>query len=218
MLNGNQIISGLALAVAGFAYAVVFFVLLPFKQYDYAAPLGAIAMAIALTLAMNWLLSASLLTGWSWVAALFGFQVVLMFFGSVFLEDGLYLPNLLFLGTMIVGAVSVYTSFSQQKTLVIVGLCTVFFLALMYFSLIGGYALKGKNPFQGSSTQMLPLLNQRVEIITDNPKQFYLNGKTGELTHIDRYEVTVKLDSGGDERLMWPYVNVWWQDIKAAKE
>ncbi|MEG4813749.1 hypothetical protein [Microcoleus sp. K5-D4] len=63
---------------------------------------------------------------------------------------------------------------------------------------------------------MLPLLNQRVEIITDNPKQLYLNGQTGELTHIDRYEVTVKLDSEEDERLMWPYVNVWWQDIKAA--
>jgi len=78
--------------------------------------------------------------------------------------------------------------------------------------------LKGKNPFQGSSTEMLPLLNQRVEIITDNPKQLYLNGKTGELTHIDRYEVTVKLDSGGDERLMWPYVDVWWQDIKSASE
>jgi len=84
--------------------------------------------------------------------------------------------------------------------------------------LIGGYVLKGKNPFQGSSTEMLPLLNQRVEIITDNPKQLYLNGKTGELTHIDRYEVTVKLDSGGDERLMWPYVDVWWQDIKSASE
>ncbi|MEG4055926.1 MULTISPECIES: hypothetical protein [unclassified Microcoleus] len=216
MLNGNEIISGIALAFAGFAYALVFFVLLPFRQYDYAAPLGAIAMAIALTLAMNWLLSASLLTGWSWVAALFGFQIALMFFGSVFLEDGLYLPNLLFFGTIIVGYTSVYTSFSQQKTLVIVGLCTVFFLASMYFSLIGGYLIKGKNPFQGSSIQMLPLLNQRVEIITDNPKQLYLNDQTGELTHINRYEVTVKLDSEGDERLMWPYVNVWWQDIKAA--
>jgi hypothetical protein len=103
MLNWNAIISGLALALAGFAYALVFFVLLPFRQYDYAAPLGAIAMAIALTIAMNWLLSASLLSGWSWVAALFGFQVALMFFGSVFLEDGLYLPNLLFFGTMSVG-------------------------------------------------------------------------------------------------------------------
>ncbi|MCZ0903923.1 hypothetical protein ON021_28900, partial [Microcoleus sp. HI-ES] len=147
MLNGNEIISGLALALAGFAYALVFFVLFPFRQYVYTAPLGVIAMAIALTVAMNWLLSASLLTGWSWVAALFGFQVVLMFFGTVFLEDGLYLPNLLFFGTMIVGVVSVYTSFSQQKTLVIVGLCTVLFLASMYFSLIGGYAIKGKNPF-----------------------------------------------------------------------
>jgi len=84
--------------------------------------------------------------------------------------------------------------------------------------LIGGYVIKGKNPFQGSSIQMLPLLNQRVEIITDNPKQLYLNGKTGKLTHIHRYEVRVKLDSGGDERLMWPYVDVWCQDIKAASE
>jgi hypothetical protein len=218
MLNGNEIISGLALAFAGFAYALVFFVLLPFRQYDYAAPLGAIAMALALTIAMNWLLSASFLTGWNWVAALFGFQVALMFFDSVFLEDGLYLPNLLFFGTMIVGYTSVYTSFSQQKTLVIVGLCTGFFLASMYLFLICGYVIKGKNPFQGSSKEMLPLLNQMVEIITDNPKQLYLNGKTGELTHINRYEVTVKLDSGGDEGLMWPYVDVWWQDIKAASE
>ena len=213
MLNGNEIISGLALAFAGFAYALVFFVLLPFRQYDYAAPLGAIAMAIALTVAMNWLLSASLLTGWSWVAALFGFQVVIMFFGSVFLGDGLLLPTFLFFGTMVVGVASVYTNFSQQKTLLIVSLCTVFFLTLMYFSLIGGYVLRGKNPFHGSSTQMLPLLNQRVEIITDDPKQLQLNGKTGELTQIDRYEVTVKLD---DDKTFWPYVHVWWQDVKAA--
>ncbi|UNU26183.1 hypothetical protein [Microcoleus vaginatus] len=167
---------------------------------------------------MNWLLSALLLTGWSWVAALCGFQIALRFFGSVFLEDGLYLPNLLFFGTMIVGYTSVYTSFSQQKTLVMVGLCTGFFLDSMYLFLIGGYVIKGKNPFHASSTQMLPLLNQRVEIITDNPKQLYLNGKTGELTHINRYEVTVKLDFGGDERLMWRYVDVWWQDIKAANK
>ncbi len=217
MLNWNEIISGLALAVAGFTYALVFFVLLPFRQYDYAAPIEAIATAIALIVAMNWLLSSPLLTGWSWVAALFVFQIALLFFGSVFLEDGLYLPNLLFLGTAIVGVASVYTSFSRQKTLLIVAGYTVFFLASMYFSLIGGYVLKGKNPFHGSSTQMLPLLNQRVEILTDNPKQLYLNGKTGELTNIDRYEVTVKLDSGGDETLMWPYVDVWWEDVKAAK-
>ncbi|MDP8934039.1 MAG: hypothetical protein M3N42_07805 [Cyanobacteriota bacterium] len=202
MLNGNEIISGLALAFGGCAYALAFFVVLPFRQYDYAAPLGAIAMAIALTVAMNWLLSASLLTGWSWGAALFGFQIGLMFFGSVFLGDGLLVPSLLFFGTIIIGIARVYTSFSQQKTLLIVGFCTVFFLASMYLSLIGGYVLKGKNPFHGSSTQMLPLLNQRVEILTDNPQQLQLNGKTGELTHIDRYQVTVKLDSGGDETLM----------------
>ncbi|MEP6488237.1 hypothetical protein NDI43_05470 [Microcoleus vaginatus GB2-A3] len=53
MLNWNAIISGLGQAFAGFAYALVFFVLLPFRQYDYAAPVGAIAMAIALTVAMN---------------------------------------------------------------------------------------------------------------------------------------------------------------------
>jgi hypothetical protein len=213
MLNGNEIISGLALAFAGFAYALVFFVLLPFRQYDYAAPLGAIAMAIALTVAMNWLLSASLLTGWSWVAALFGFQIAIMFFGSVFLGDGLVLPTFLFCGTMVVGVASIYTNFSQHKTLLIVGLCTVFFLASMYLSLIGGYVLRGKNPFQSSSTQMLPLLNQKVEIRTDDPKQLQLNGKTGELTQIDRYEVTVKLD---DDKIFWPYVQVWWEDVKAA--
>jgi hypothetical protein len=213
MLNGNEIISGLALAVAGFAYALFCFVLLPFRQYDYAAPLWAIAMAIALTTAMNWLLSSSLLAGWIWVAALFGFQIAIILFCGEFVGGGLILSSLLFAGTLIVGIASIYTNFSQQKTLLIVGLCTVFFIASMYLYLMGGYMLKGKNPFQGSSNQMQPLLNQRVEIRTDDPKQLQLNGKTGKLIDIDRYEVTVKLD---DETLMWPYVDVWWQDIKAA--
>jgi hypothetical protein len=213
MLNGNEIISGLALAVAGFAYALFCFVLLPFRQYNYAAPLWAIAMAIALTTAMNWLLSSSLLAGWIWVAALFGFQIAIILFCGEFVGGGLILSSLLFTGTLIVGIASIYTNFSQQKTLLIVGLCTVFFIASMYLYLIGGYMLKGKNPFQGSSNQMQPLLNQRVEIRTDDPKQLQLNGKTGKLTEINRYEVTVKLD---DETLMWPYVDVWWQDIKAA--
>ena len=53
MLNGNERISGLARAFGGFAYALAFFVVLPLRQYDYAAPLGTIAMAIALTVAMN---------------------------------------------------------------------------------------------------------------------------------------------------------------------
>lgn len=216
MLNWNEIISGLALAFASFAYALVFFVLLPFRQYNYAEPIWAIVMASVVTIAMNLLLSSSLLTGWNWIAGLYGCQVVLIFFGSLFLGDGLLLPSLLFSGTMIVGITSVYTSFSQQKTLLIVGLCTLFLIASLYLFLIGGYILRGKNPFHGSSNQMLPLLNQMVEIRTDNPKQLQLNGKTGKLTHIDRYEVTVKLDSGGDETLMWPYVYVWWQDIKAA--
>ncbi|NJS09152.1 MAG: hypothetical protein HC789_01595 [Microcoleus sp. CSU_2_2] len=213
MLNGNEIISGLALAVAGFAYALFCFVLLPFRQYDYAAPLWAIAMAVALTTAMNWLLSSSLLAGWIWVAALFGFQIAIILFCGEFVGGGLILSSLLFAGTLIVGITSIYTNISPQKTLLIVGLCTVFFIASMYLYLIGGYMLKGKNPFQGSSNQMQPLLNQRVEIRTDDPKQLQLNGKTGKLTEIDRYEVTVKLD---DETLIWPYVEVWWQDIKAV--
>jgi hypothetical protein len=215
MLNWNEIISGLALAFAGFAYALFFFSHLPFRQYDYAAPLWAIGMAGALTIAMNWLLSSSLLTGWNWIAGLYGCQLVIMAFGSVFLGDGLFVPTLLFFGTMIVGVTSVYTTFSQQKILLIVSLCTLFLIVSMYLFLIGGYILRGKNPFYGSSKQMLPLLNQIVEIRTDNPEQLQLNGKTGELTHIDRYEVTVKLDSEGDETLMWPYVYVWWQDIRA---
>ena len=219
MLSRNEIISGLALAFAAFTYAFVLFNILPFKNYNYGMPMRAIAMAIVLTVAMNWLLSSSLLTGWSWVAALFGCQVVLVSFCSLwFLGEGLFLAAFLWAGIMIVGVASVYTNFSQQKTLLIVGLCTVFFVASMYLSLVGGYMLKGKNPFQGSSNQMLPLLNERVEIRTNNPKQLYLNGKTGKLTHINRYEVTVRLDSGGDETLMWPYVDVWWQDVKAASE
>lgn len=212
-MNWNEIISGLALAVAGFIYAVFFFVVLPFKQYDYAAPIWDIEIAIGLTVAMNWLLSESLLTGWMFVAALLGFQIPLMLFCSEFLGDGFYLPILLFCGTTILGVTSVYTNFSQPKTLLIVSLCTVFFLTLMYISFIGGYAIRGKNPFQGSSKQMLPLLNQRVEIHTDDPKQLQFNGKTGELTQIDRYEVTVRLD---DDRVFWPYVQLWWEDVKPA--
>lgn len=213
MLNWNEIISGLTLALAGFVYAAFFFVVLPFRQYDYAAPIWAIGIAIGLTVAMNWLLSESLLTGWIWVAALFGFQIPLMFFCSEFLGDGLLLPSLLFFGTMVVGVTSVYTNFSQPKTLLIVSLCTLFFLSLMYISFIGGYVLRGKNPFHGSSKQMLPLLNHKVEIHTDDPKQLQFNGKIGELTQIDRYEVTVKLD---DDKVFWPYVELWWEDIKPA--
>ena len=160
MMNGNEIISGLALAFAGFAYATFFYVVLPVRYYDSGISVWAIGIAIALTVAINWLLSESLLTGWSWVAALFGFQIALMVFGSEFLGDALLLPSLLFCGTMVVGVASIYTNFSQQKTLLIVSLCTVFFLTLMYLSLIGGYVLRGKNPFQGSSKQMQPLLNQ----------------------------------------------------------
>ena len=213
MLNWNEIISGLALALAGFAYATFFYVVLPVRYYDSGISVWAIGIAIALTVAINWLLSSSLLAGWSWVAALFGFQIPLRIFGSLFLGDGLLLPSLLFFGTMVVGVGSIYTNFSQHKTLLIVSLCTVFFLASMYLSLIGGYVLRGKNPFQGSSKQMQPLLNQRVEIRTDDPKQLQLNGKTGELTQIDRYEVTVKLD---DDKIFWPHVQVWWEDVKAA--
>jgi hypothetical protein len=213
MLNGNEIISGLALAVASFAYALFCFVLLPFRQYDFAAPFWAIIIAIALTAGMNWLLSSSLLAGWIWVLALFGFQIAIILFCGEFVGGGLILSSLLFFGTLIVGIARFYTCFSQQKTLLILVLCTVFFIALMYLFLIGGYIVKGKNPFQGSSRQMQPLLNQIVEISTDDPDRLYLNGKTGKLTEINRYEVTVKLD---DKTLMWPYVDVWWQDIKAV--
>jgi hypothetical protein len=213
MLNGNEIISGLALAVASFAYALFCFVLLPFRQYDFAAPFWAITIAIAFTAGMNWLLSSSLLAGWIWVLALSGFQIAIILFCGEFVGGGLILSSLLFFGTLIVAVARFYTPFSQQKTLLILVLCTVFFTASMYLFLIGGYIVKGKNPFQGSSRQMQPLLNQMVKISTDDPDRLYLNGKTGKLTEINRYEVTVKLD---DKTLMWPYVDVWWQDIKAV--
>jgi hypothetical protein len=213
MLNWNEIISGLALALAGFAYATFFYVVLPVRYYDSGISVWAIGIAIALIVAMNWLLSASLLTGWSWVAALFGCQIVLILFCSLLGDGLLMLSAILFLGTMVVGVTSIYSNFSQQKTLLMVTVCTVFFLTFMYLSLIGGYVLRGKNPFQGSSKQMQPLLNQKVEIRTDDPQQLQFNGKTGELTQIDRYEVTVKLD---DDKTFWPYVQVWWEDVKAA--
>ncbi|MBD1885603.1 hypothetical protein [Microcoleus vaginatus] len=76
-------------------------------------------------------ISASLLAGWNWVAALFGFEIALMFFGSKFMGDGLLVASLLFFGTIILGIARVHTNFLPQKTLLAVGFCTVFFLASM---------------------------------------------------------------------------------------
>ncbi|MEK0195940.1 hypothetical protein [Microcoleus anatoxicus] len=220
MLKWNDILSGLGLVSAGFVCAVIFFILLPFREYDYAVPLWVIGMMIALgtalTTVIHWLLCSSLLNVWTRASGLLVCQLVPILFGMVFLEDSLLLPSFLFLVTIILGITSIYSRFSTQKILLILGLSTLFFMVLMYLFLIFGYILKGKNPFYGSSQQMLPLLNQRVEISTDNPHQLQWNGKIGELTHIGRYEVTVKVDAVGDEQLVWPYVYVWWQDIKAA--
>lgn len=222
MLNWNDILSGLGLVSAGFVCALIFFILLPFREYDYAVPLWVIGMMMALvtglTRVINWLLSSSLLNVWSRASGLLACQLVSIFFGMVFLEDALVLPSFLFLATIILGITSIYSRFSTQKIVLILGFCTLFFMVLMYLFLIGGYILKGKNPFYGSSQQMRPLLNQRVEIRTDNPDRLQWNGKIGELTHIGRYEVTVKVDAVGDEKLIWPYVYVWWQDIKAAPQ
>jgi hypothetical protein len=80
--------------------------------------------------------------------------------------------------------------------------CSDFLLAIL------GYLWGGKNLFEGSATQTMPLFNQRVEIRTDRPKQF-LNGKIGRLKQINFYHVIVQLDSGEEE-------GVWWQDVKAA--
>jgi hypothetical protein len=48
MLNWNEIISGLALALAGFAYATFFYVVLPVRYYDSGISVWAIGIAIAL--------------------------------------------------------------------------------------------------------------------------------------------------------------------------
>ena len=204
MLNWNDILSGLGLVLAGFAYASVSFTLISY------CPFWVTAIMFVFTVAIDWLLSSSLPTKWI-VATAFASQMAsLGFLGNVLPGDGIFVASFWWLATLIVAIVSHYTTFLQAKSLLFLGISTVFFTASIYLFLIGlGYLWGGKNLFEVSATETLPLFNQRVEIRTDHPKQLYLNRKTGTLKQINFDRVIVQLDSGEEER-------VWWQDVKAA--
>ena len=124
MLNWNMIFSVLALAFAGFVYALVvcfmFFSKAPFWN-------TAIALAGALvgTVANYWVLISALPSG-SILGLYFLSQWVVSGFLAVFLQEGMYASVFLNAGTLALGIASRYTTFSQQKTLLIL----VVFVAL----------------------------------------------------------------------------------------
>ena len=124
MLNWNEIFSGLALAFAGEAYAFtvcfIFFVNAPF--WDTAI---AIAGALVGTVVSYWALTSSLSALWM-LGLIFLSEAVAIGFLGVFLPEGMYAGAFLNTGTLALGLTSRYTTFSQQKTLLIL----VVFVAL----------------------------------------------------------------------------------------
>lgn len=203
MLNWNDIFSGLGLVLAGFAYASVSFTLISY------CPFWVTAIMFIFTVAIDWLLSSSLPTKWIVATAFASQMATLGFLGNVLPGDGMFVATFWWLATLSIAIVSHYTTFLKSKILLFLGIGTVFFTASIYLFLIGlGDLWGGKNLFEGSATETLPLFNQRVEIRTD-PKQLYLNGKTGRLKQINFYHVIVQLDSGEEE-------SIWWLDVKAA--
>jgi hypothetical protein len=117
MLNSREIFSGLGLALAGFAYAFtvcfIFFVNAPF--WDTAI---AIAGALVGTVATYWVVTSSLPSLWI-LALTFLSQAVAIGFLGGFLPSGMYAGAFLNFGTLALGITSRYTTFSQQKTLLI---------------------------------------------------------------------------------------------------
>lgn len=203
MLNWNDIFSGLGFVLAGFAYASVSFTLISY------CPFWVTAIMFIFTVAIDWLLSSFLPTKWIVATAFASQMATLGFLGNVLPGDEMLVATFWWLATLMVAIVSHYTTFLQATILLFLGICTVFFTASIYLFLIGfGDLWGGKNLFEGSATERLPLFNQRVEIRTDHPKQLYLNGKTGRLKQINFYHVIVQLDSGEEE-------SIWWQDVKA---
>lgn len=125
MLNSNQIFSVLALAFAGCVYALVvcfiFAVNAPF--WDKAI---AIAGALVGTVANYWVLTSSLPSAWILVLYCLSQSVVTGFF-SVFLPEGMLASGYLNAGNFVLGITSRYTTFSKQKTLLIlVGFIVLF--------------------------------------------------------------------------------------------
>ena len=124
MLNWNEIFSGFALAFAGCAYAFtvcfIFFAKAPF--WDTAI---AIAGALVGTLVAYWALTSSL-SGLGILGLIFLSQAVAIGFLGGFLPEGVFPGAFLWAGTLALGLTSRYTTFSQQKTLLIL----VMFVAL----------------------------------------------------------------------------------------
>ncbi|MEG3849828.1 hypothetical protein QT971_20985 [Microcoleus sp. herbarium19] len=126
MLNWNQIFSGFALALAGFAYAFavcfIFFAKAPF--WDTAM---AIAGALVGTAATYSVLISSL-PSLSILGLMFLSQAVAIGFLGGFLPEGMYAGACLNLGTLALGLTSRYTTLSQQKTLLILVVFMVIFI------------------------------------------------------------------------------------------
>lgn len=117
MLNWNEIFSGLALAFAGFAYAftVCFIFVANAPLWDTAI---AIAGGLVGTAATYWVLVSSLPSLWI-LGLMFLSQAVTVGFVA-FLPEGMYAGSFLWVGTLALGIVSRYTSFSQKKILILV--------------------------------------------------------------------------------------------------
>lgn len=124
MLYWNEIFSVLALAFAGFTYAFtlcfIFFIAAPFWD-----TVIAIAGALVGTIATYWALTSSL-PSLGILALMFLSQAVTVGFAGAFLPEGMYAGLFLNAGTLALGITSRYTTFSQQKTLLIL----VVFMAL----------------------------------------------------------------------------------------
>lgn len=126
MLNWNQIFSGLALALAGFAYAfVVCFIF--FAKALFWDTAMAIAVALVGTIATYWVLVSSLPGLWI-LGLMFLSQGVAIGFLGGFLPEGMFAGTCLNLGTLALGLTSRYTTFSQQKTLLILVVFMVTFI------------------------------------------------------------------------------------------
>ncbi len=124
MLNWNEIFSGLALAFAGFAYAfIVCFIFVanaPF--WDTAIAIGGALIGTVMT---YWIPTSFLPSLWI-LALIFLSQAMVIGFLGGFLPGGMYAGSFLWMGTLALGITSRYTTFSQQKTLLIL----IVFIAL----------------------------------------------------------------------------------------
>ncbi len=124
MVNWNEFFSGLALAFAGFAYAftVCFIFVANAPFWDTVI---AIAGALVGIIATYLVLASSLPSLWILALIFLSQAVTLGFFGG-FLPEGMFPGSVLCAGTLALGITSRYTTFSQQKTLLIL----VVFIAL----------------------------------------------------------------------------------------